>query len=257
MARNMVPELAAPARHRPGMQLPGVTPPRQSHPLRNAALALAGLAVIAAAAVTAGIGGRDGAVPPAAQATGALPVTVLDGDTIALNGVPLRLAGIDAPELGQTCRVGGQMRECGLESAYALRKLVAVGGGGLECQPAAAGTVLCYAGGRDLGLMQVASGHALATAGADPSYAASEGKARGARLGVWGTSFLSPSEWRAGQRLEGVPPAYCAVKLVLHNDRPYFVTRLDEDFHSYHALRCFDGVNEVRKQGVSWIGQAH
>lgn len=256
MARNMVPQLAAPARHRPGMQIPGVKPVKQSHPLRTAALVLAGLAVIAAAAVTAGIGGRDAATPPVARSA-ALPVTVLDGDTIALNGVPLRLAGIDAPELGQTCRVGGQMRECGLEAAYALRKLVALSGGGLECQPATIGTVLCYAGGRDLGLTQVASGHAVVTANADPSYADGENKARAARLGVWGTSFLSPSEWRAGARLEGVPPAYCAVKLVLHDDRPYFVTRLDEDFHDYHALRCFDGLSEVRKEGVSWIGQAH
>ncbi|WP_445679022.1 thermonuclease family protein [Radicibacter daui] len=238
------------------MDLPGARPTKQSHPLRTAALVLAGLAVVAAAALTAGVGGRDAASPAAAPAAAALPVTVLDGDTIALNGVPLRLAGIDAPELGQTCRVGGQMRECGLESAYALRKLVAVSGGGLECQPATAGSVLCYAGGRDLGLMQVAAGHAVVTASADPSYADGEDKARTARLGIWGTSFLSPSEWRAGARLEGVPPAYCAVKLVVHNDRPYFVTRLDDNFQGYHALRCFDGLGEVRKQGIDWIGEA-
>lgn len=46
---------------------------------------------------------------------------VLDGDTLTVGGIPVRLVGIDAPELRQTCKdqVGGEY-PCGEAASGAL-----------------------------------------------------------------------------------------------------------------------------------------
>src|SRR5262245_59166728 len=50
----------------------------------------------------------------------------LDEDSIALvGGHRVRLWGIDAPELSQTCRAGGRQWSCGREAARQLDRLVA------------------------------------------------------------------------------------------------------------------------------------
>ena len=45
---------------------------------------------------------------------------VIDGDTIDLSGTRIRLHGIDAPELTQTCMMGVQPYQCGTRSTLAL-----------------------------------------------------------------------------------------------------------------------------------------
>jgi endonuclease YncB( thermonuclease family) len=48
---------------------------------------------------------------------------VIDGDTIAIAGVRIRLWGIDAPERDQTCRgQNGYIYECGRDSAAVLNE---------------------------------------------------------------------------------------------------------------------------------------
>ena len=55
---------------------------------------------------------------------------VIDGDTLEIGGTRIRLFGIDAPERGQSCRAGGELRVCGglarlrLEERIAGRKVV-------------------------------------------------------------------------------------------------------------------------------------
>src|SRR4029077_12568729 len=61
---------------------------------------------------------------------------VVDGDTIVVAGTTLRLAGIDAPELGQTCQGAERSFDCGRLVAGALRTYIA--GRNLQC--AASGT---------------------------------------------------------------------------------------------------------------------
>ena len=50
------------------------------------------------------------------------PATVIDGDTIVVAGERVRLEGIDAPELRQTCTAYGQQWACGRTSAEWLKE---------------------------------------------------------------------------------------------------------------------------------------
>ena len=79
--------------------------------------------------------------PPAASAPRAVAATyirVIDGDTLHVDGKKIRLTGIDAPELSQTCR-DAQAREwpCGQAAKARLIELVS------------RGEVACSARGRD------------------------------------------------------------------------------------------------------------
>ena len=47
---------------------------------------------------------------------------VIDGNTIAISGMKVRLSGIDTPERKQTCRKAGVTWKCGYEATETLRE---------------------------------------------------------------------------------------------------------------------------------------
>ena len=49
---------------------------------------------------------------------------IIDGDTIHINKNKIRLHGIDAPEIKQTCKIKDKIWNCGIESSLALKKLI-------------------------------------------------------------------------------------------------------------------------------------
>ena len=49
---------------------------------------------------------------------------IIDGDTIHICKNKIRLHGIDAPEIKQTCKIEDKIWNCGIESSLALKKLI-------------------------------------------------------------------------------------------------------------------------------------
>ena len=126
---------------------------------------------------------------------------VLDGDTLLIRKVSIKLDGIDALELGQKCiRAGNIEWDCGLHAKRTLAEKI--GDGPVSCrqlQIDAYGrpSATCAASnGVDLSAVMVRSGYALAYG---HRYLEEEKAARLAGQGMWSGSFQTPWEWRSQQ----------------------------------------------------------
>jgi endonuclease YncB( thermonuclease family) len=123
------------------------------------------------------------------------PARVIDGDSLRVDGHEIRLAGVDAPELHQTCRRAGLPYACGAEARAALRGLTR--NGTVTCDLVGhdrygRDLARCAVGDADIGAWLVSRGHAVAYGG----YANEEEQARRAGVGLWAGTFDLPSEWR-------------------------------------------------------------
>jgi endonuclease YncB( thermonuclease family) len=129
---------------------------------------------------------------------------VVDGDTLVLDGERLRLQGIDAPELDQTCEVGAHVLPCGRRARDALARLVAetVSCTGSRHDQYGRGLVSCSAAGGDIAARLVLDGQAVAYGCCERE----EAIARAARRGLWEGRFDRPEDWRhAHPRHPGMP----------------------------------------------------
>jgi endonuclease YncB( thermonuclease family) len=125
----------------------------------------------------------------------------IDGDSLKLAGEDIRLKGIDAPELMQTCLIGGQKVDCGRESRAALRKLLSTGlvtciGEGHDRFGRLLG--YCRVRGVDINAAMVRDGHAIAFG----DYFREEAEAKAAYRGVWAGQFQRPSDYRKDNRVD-------------------------------------------------------
>lgn len=121
--------------------------------------------------------------------------TASDGDSLRLDGRRIRIEGIDAPELDQSCERDGGTWDCGCEARDRLRVLISAGDvrcrfHGRDRYGRDLGT--CEAGGRDVGREMVLSGYAVSYG----RYQAEEARAEKERRGLWGGEFTTPQEWR-------------------------------------------------------------
>jgi endonuclease YncB( thermonuclease family) len=131
------------------------------------------------------------------------PATVIDGDTIVVAGERIRLQGIDAPELHQTCTAYGQERPCGQTAAERLRGRLR--GQQVDCIGYARDRyerllAVCYFGGEDLNERIVREGWALDFRRYSADYLRAEAEAKRAGAGIWCGDFTPPWEWRAARR---------------------------------------------------------
>ncbi|MGU3398684.1 thermonuclease family protein [Brucellaceae bacterium D45D] len=120
---------------------------------------------------------------------------VIDGDTVIIEDVRVRLAGIDAPEMTQSCERDGAAYECGKEARNMLRRRI--GGEPIRCdghEKDMYGRMLarCYLGDTDLNGWMVQQGWAVAYG----DYRKEEVEAHANRRGVWAGPFEQPSSWR-------------------------------------------------------------
>ena len=128
--------------------------------------------------------------------------TVTDGDSLRIDGVAIRIEGIDTPELQQTCEADGQSYRCGDAARRELARLV--DGGVVTCRVVGEdryrrSLARCQAGGEDIGATLVRRGFAVAYG---KVYAAVEARARRERAGLWAGRFQSPADWRREHRPE-------------------------------------------------------
>ena len=149
---------------------------------------------------------------------------MIDGDSLLVSGVEVRLYGIDAPEGKQTCERDGQAWPCGQAAAEQIRDLI--GGRPVQCQghgKDAYGRTLavCTAGYDELNKTMVEMGWATAFRKYSDAYVAPEARAKHARLGIWSSTFVLPEDFRRasqpaqqapGQKLARAAPARSAAQ---------------------------------------------
>lgn len=138
-------------------------------------------------------------VCPAAAQTVSGSAGVVDGDTLDVNGRKVRLFGIDAPEARQTCDRDGEAWACGEESANQLRTLIGESRAdcsGSEVDQYGRLVAVCWAGSLELNKTMVAYGWATAFRKYSSAYVADEVRAKGAKRGLWASSFDLPEAYR-------------------------------------------------------------
>ena len=153
---------------------------------------------------------------PRATITG--PARVVDGDTIVVGGVRIRLEGIDAPETSQTCTtVSGEAWPCGRKATTELAHMI--GHGLVTCEDRGLDKYrrilgVCRAGAVDLNAEMVRRGYAWAFVRYSQAYVAIEAEARTAKAGIWAGEAQPAWDYRAGSWTSAEPaaPAGCAIK---------------------------------------------
>lgn len=122
----------------------------------------------------------------------------LDGDSLTIGGMAVRLEGVDAFEYDQLCGTF----TCGEAAHRNLAQLI--DGGEVVCAPQGEdryGRILAYCAveGHDLGQAQVRAGLAVAYRRYSDRYVQDEETAKAAKTGAWAYGFKAPEDFRHGK----------------------------------------------------------
>ncbi len=151
---------------------------------------------------------------------------IIDGDTLAIGAVHVRLSGIDAPESHQRCGgATGTDWDCGKAAAARLTTLTS--GAAVRCDGDSRDRydrliATCRVGDDDLGREMVAEGLARAYVRYSDAYVADEAAAQRRGLGLWQGTAEAPWDYRAeawrpaagvaAAPVAAVPPPGCTIK---------------------------------------------
>ncbi|CAN7526706.1 thermonuclease family protein [Aminobacter sp. LjRoot7] len=137
---------------------------------------------------------------PAIAGDFAGPAKIIDGDTIKVGLISIRLHGIDAPEVGQRCKMSnGKNWDCDDAAMDRLGDLIA---NGVVCKGKKYDgydrlLAVCFTpSGTDINKTLVAEGYAWAFRKYSIDYVSDEVSARGQRLGVWQAETQAPWDYR-------------------------------------------------------------
>lgn len=125
---------------------------------------------------------------------------VSDGDSLRSGRLKIRLHGIDAPELKQTCTdPQGAAWPCGRAARDAMADITETAR--LRCDLMDVDrygrlVMRCFAGGTDIAAHLVANGLALAYRRYSTDYVDAEAVARENHRGMWAGDFEAPWDWR-------------------------------------------------------------
>jgi endonuclease YncB( thermonuclease family) len=124
---------------------------------------------------------------------------IIDGDSIVVRGVEIRLLGVDAPEYAQNCMRGGSNWPCGADSARKLGNLLR--GHTVSCKGGERDVhdrllAVCRVRGDEINHWLVEQGWALSY----HAYPGAERSAKAAKRGIWSGTFIRPRAWREENR---------------------------------------------------------
>ncbi len=176
----------------------------------------------------------------------------IDGDTIDLGVVRIRLHAIDAPEADQPCNsVDGSKWRCGIVASNRLAALI--DGKKVRCEALdrdTYGRVIgrCFQDNIDLNALLVLEGLAWAYTRFSDDYLVEEAEARSDRRGIWQADTTPPWEYRE-QRWERAaaasPRPGCPIK--------GNINRKDEQIYHTPWSPWYDRVQVDEDRGERWF----
>ena len=135
-------------------------------------------------------------------------VRVIDADTIVLDGMKVRLSGIDAPETAQLClNEKGKHYSCGKKATQELIQLIDnTDTKSVECKYSGSdkyGRFIgnCWVDGIYINAWLVKNGWAMAYRRYSNEFVEEEIEAKKKKVGIWSGTFIEPWKWRKGTRL--------------------------------------------------------
>jgi endonuclease YncB( thermonuclease family) len=136
--------------------------------------------------------------------------SVIDGDTLEIHGIRIRLWGIDAPESTQLCRGDDSLQyRCGAKAANDVDAFIAlrpVTCSAISLDQYGRTVADCSVGGIDLGEWLVSNGLALDWPRySHGKYEQAQRRAKQAERGIWAGSFTAPWLYRACIKASGTP----------------------------------------------------
>ena len=150
------------------------------------------------------------------QATGPKgPVQVIDGDTLDVGGVRVRLHAIDAPELDQVCLAGSREVPCGrwVRDAVKVRYAGRVAScTALDTDRYGRTVARCTVDGQDIGGMLVSDGLAFAYLKYGRDYAPHQARAAANARGLHAMQVQSPEQFRRERTATAEAPDGCPIK---------------------------------------------
>jgi len=132
--------------------------------------------------------------PPRFEVDG--PARLVDGDSLYVDGLEIRLKNIDAPEGRQKCQRKGRDWMCGQEATrrlriFIMRRVISCKGNEYDLYNRL--LAFCSVGGVEINQWMVRQGWAVSFG----AYRRAEAAAKRARKGIWSSQFERPRNWRA------------------------------------------------------------
>lgn len=132
----------------------------------------------------------------------------VDGDSLIVDDVKIRLVGIDSPEYDQWCKnSSGKKYKCGEKASAYMKKMIAEGikrHQKIKCENFGTDRYnrtlsVCYLGKLNLNAEMVKAGWAVAYR--HEMFKSAESEAKKAKRGIWQGKFMRPELFRTLKRL--------------------------------------------------------